>query len=458
MNRSKKLYVLLGILVLACVVTFAVCKYEEKKEQIKNSDEVILEIATEDVNALSWEYESETLSFHKDDKWVYDDDEAFPVSEEKMDDLLEMFQEFGVSFIIEDVEDYGQYGLDDPICTIHIETEDETYEIQLGDYSTMDSERYVSIGDGNVYLVENDPLESYDAELSEVIDNDDLPDFANAKVNKLKVEGDDDVYFTEQDGTKCPLDTSRVDSYLETITNLNLTDYVTYNVTEDELAAYGLAHPEITVTVEYTPEDDEETEEAEDAEEKTFAISVARDPEEVKEAEEDTSKEDEEGEEITAYARAGESKIIYKITGDQYEALMKGTYNDLRHQEVLSADFADIQKIDISLEGEDYTITAKEKDDETIWYYEDEEIEIEDFQSALESLEAQRFTNKEPDGKEEISLTVYLDNENYPEVTIELYRYDGSDCMAVVDGEPVSLVARDTVIDLIEAVNAIVLN
>ncbi|MBS6398247.1 MAG: DUF4340 domain-containing protein [Clostridiales bacterium] len=53
--------------------------------------------------------------------------------------MLEQFQEFGVSFIIEDVEDYGQYGLDDPVCTIKLETGDESYEILLGDFSKMTS-------------------------------------------------------------------------------------------------------------------------------------------------------------------------------------------------------------------------------------------------------------------------------------------------------------------------------
>ena len=43
-----------------------------------------------------------------------------------------------MAFEIEDVDDYGQYGLDDPECTITLETDDETYEISLGDYSTMD--------------------------------------------------------------------------------------------------------------------------------------------------------------------------------------------------------------------------------------------------------------------------------------------------------------------------------
>ena len=52
-------------------------------------------------------------------------------------------------------------------------------------------------------------------------------------------------------------------------------------------------------------------------------------------------------------------------------------------------------------------------------------------------------------GKEEISLTVYLENENYPKIEIKLYRYDGEYCLAAVDGESVSLVKRSAVVDLI---------
>ncbi len=63
-----------------------------------------------------------------------------------------------------------------------------------------------------------------------------------------------------------------------------------------------------------------------------------------------------------------------------------------------------------------------------------------------------------PAKQKEISLTLSLDNENQRSVSIELYRYDGSDCLAVVDGEPVSLVGRGAVVDLIEAVHAIVLS
>ena len=141
MNRSKRLSILLGVLVIFCALTLGVSKYEERKEKIKNSDKIILELNSEDVTELSWEYDSEILAFHKDENWLYDEDEHFPVNEEKIGGLLENFESLGVSFIIEDAEHLSQYGLDDPLCKIKIAAGEENYEISLGNYSEMDEER-----------------------------------------------------------------------------------------------------------------------------------------------------------------------------------------------------------------------------------------------------------------------------------------------------------------------------
>ena len=230
MKRFKRLGILLGALAMICGVTFGVSRYEQRKEEIKNSDEVILELAVDDVTALSWEYDGTSLAFHKDEGWRYDEDENFPVSEEKMDELLGMFESFGVSFIIENVEDYAQYGLDEPVCSIHIETEEETYEVELGDYSTMDEQRYLSIGDGNVYLVSQDPMESYEIELKDMILHDETPDIDKAdeitfvgKYNygiACQEESDatyheDDIYFvTSSEDGYLPLDTDWSCQYL----------------------------------------------------------------------------------------------------------------------------------------------------------------------------------------------------------------------------------------------------
>lgn len=467
MKRSKRLHILLGVLAAVGIVTFAVTQYEEKQEEIEASGEVVLEIDPAAVQTLSWEYDAETLAFHKDGTWVYDTDEAFPVDEERIDELLGVFEAFSAAFIIEDVTDYSQYGLDDPVCTIGISTGDTDYEIQLGDFSTMDSQRYVSIGDGNVYLATADPLDYFDAALRDMIDNDEAPDFGT--VEAIRFDGDqtcqiayqeytedssytycsNDVYFIQQEDAMLPLDTSRVEGYLDSISGLSLTDYVTYNVTEEELAEYGLDAPELSVTVTYVPEDSEQTAE--------FTLHISRDPDEQAAAEAEDGEEDETEEEITAYARVGESQIVYQITGDSYEALMAAGYDDLRHYEVLTADFADVTGLDISLEGESYTITAEGSGEDKTFYYGEEELDIADLQSALENMGAASFTDEEPSQKQEISITVHLDNEAHPTVQIDLYRYDGEQCLAVLDGTPTSLVPRDMVVDLVEAVNAIVL-
>ena len=501
MKRYKKIVILLGVLAVCCVAAFLALNYQEEQEQIRNSEEIILQISSDSVQAFSWEYEEDgeevSLAFHKTDGvWYYDEDEAFPVDEEMIADLLYQFEEFGVSFVIEEVEDFGQYGLEEPVASIRLSTEDQDYEILLGDYSTMDEQRYVSIGDGNVYLVQNDPLDYYSVTLDDMLKDDDTPSFD--QVTSIQFAGEenysiryeeestatycpDDVYFAQIDGGSLPLDTAKVSSYLSHITALDLQDYVTYNATEEELAQYGLDDPELTVTVDYTTENEDGEEEAQtfvlhvsrSAEERTAEAeaeaeaeesAAAQDGQETAEtaAEAETS-DDETEESITAYVRVGDSQIVYQISADDYESLMAASYDSLRHAQVLTADFADIYQIDITLEDVSYTITTEESDDDEadngrVYFYQGEEIDISNFQKAAEALEADRFTDETPTEREEIRFTVYLDNENYPQVQVQLYRYDGSYCLAVVDGEPFALVDRAGVVDLIEAVNTIVLN
>lgn len=494
MSRAKRIYGLLGVLIAVCAAAFAVSRHEIKKEQIKNSDEIILTLEEESITALSWEYEDyeedEALSFHKDGQWLWDEDDAFPVDEEKIGDLLEQFQEFGVSFIIEEPEDLGQYGLDDPVCTIRITADEEDHEILLGAYSTMDSKRYVSIGDGNVYLVNHDPMDDFKVTIRDMIKNDEVPElkditgirFTGAEDYSIVYEEDsvntycaDDVYFT--DGK--PLDTSAVDSYISTLRGLGLTNYVTYNAADEELAAYGLDVPELTVevTADSDDSDDSDTSDSADASDSpdeenagTFVLHVGRSQEELEEAEKEVEKAiEKDGDEadtadilddVTTYVRIGDSRIIYEIPHYSYTKLMAAGYNDLRHKEVLTADFSDIRQIEIRLEDETYTVSSEENLAKTIWHYDgepEEELDISGLQDAIEALKADSFTDETPDGKEEISLTVYLDNENFPQVQIALYRYDGESCLAVVDGESFALVPRSQVVDLIEEVHGIVL-
>ena len=478
MKRYKRVLVLLMILVAACALTFGVTRYQEVQEQIAASEEIILDIPTSAVTALSWELEDRSFSFTRDQDWVYDEDPDFPVDAEEMEYLLSRFESFGVSFVIDDVEDYAQYGLEDPVCTIHITTATEDFEILLGSYSTLDQERYISIGDGKVYLVSSDPMDRYDVELSDLIDQDEIPVFDHATAisvsgpsdYEISYQEDSDRAYTEDDRyytDDAVLDPALVEDYLSTVAYLDLTDYVTYKATEADLTTYGLDDPDLTLQVDYViePEDEDGTEEH-----GRYTLTVSRDPEEAAaeaeaaEAEAEAAEETEETEEetFTAYARVGDSPIIYQITQAEYEALLACTASDLRYQALFPFPFDQVVSMTVALEGRSFALTSEvtEEDGEEVrtFYVDGEELAIDDLSAALTALTASSSGPDVTAGEEEIRLTIQLDNEHYPEVELALYRVDGTSCLAEVDGTPLALIPRTQAIDLVEAVQAFALN
>ena len=474
MKRYRKVIIMAAVLLVACIATFALTRYEEEQEQIRTSDEIIMQIPSENVLSVSWDYSGGGgLAFNKtDDGWKYQDDEAFPVSEDKVMDILEHFESYGVTFVIEDVTDYAQYGLDVPECTLHLATSERSYDIKMGDFSTMDEQRYISIGDGNVYLVGEDPIDYVDSSLSTMILHDDTPGFE--KVVDITFAGaenytivrtdestntydpEDDIYFVERDGKTVPLNTASVKTFLNTITSLDLLTYATYNATAEELKTFGMDEPMLSVTVNYTyTNDDDET--VSD----TCVIHISENPEE-RAASDANVAEGNTATAVTKYVRIGDSQIIYTMDDTDFAILKAASYDDLRHKTLFWGDFEIVKQIDITLEGEEHSIVSKlegeEDAQELVWYYGDTELDIADVQATLEALSADSFTDELPSKDEEIGITLHLDNENFPTVEIRLYRYDGSLCLAALDGDPVSLVSRSSVIDLVEAVQAIVLN
>ena len=377
MSRSKRLLILLAVLAAACAAAFAALHWQHRQEQLQTSGQAVLEIDPDAVTSLAWTCGDTSLAFARGEEggWSYPEDEAFPVDPEAMEALLSPFAPFSAAFVIEDVEDETQYGLDDPACSITIATDAQTWEIRLGDTSALSS--------------------------------------------------------------------------------LGLDNYVTYDAAQEDLAQYGLDEPELTVTVDYTTPEDESG---------TFTLHISRDPEEKAEAEAkaagadgETDGETDEEETVTAYARVGDSAIVYSISAEEYNSLMAASYDDLRHRKLLTADFEDVQRVDVTLDGATETFTAEGKGDGRTWTWDGEEVEFSALQIAIEDLTADSFTSETPSQRQEVALTVYLDHETFPQVEIALYRYDGSHCLAVVDGTPACLVSRADAVNLMETVRSTVL-
>lgn len=479
MKRAKRLKILAGALVVAAVATFGVLHVQEKQAEIANTDAIILDIDPASVTALSWSVDDGAFSFHKDGDWTYDDDADFPVDPEQIEVLLSYFDEMGAAFVIKDAEDLGQYGLDDPSCTIDITTDDGETTVLLGDYSSMDSQRYVSIGDGNVYLVASDPLPAYEVELSDLIDNDDIPGFGT--VDSIHFEGDSsydvvhqdydeaaglstnsaDVYYKQDGDDLAPLDTDKVSQYLAALSGLSQDTVVTYKASEEDLATYGLDDSELEATIGYTvSEENADGEKTETAE--TFSFALSRDAAtKAADAEAGADVSDEEANEadkLKAYLRIGDSPIIYEIGETSYEALMAYSYDDLRHDALYNGEFAEITQFDVTIGGTSASITSEEADDDGCSFsYDGETVDTSAIQTALEAVTATSFTDAAADGEEELALTLHLDHEAIPTVELAFYRHDGETCLVTVDGTPTAYVARSAVVDLIEAFNTIIL-
>ena len=300
----------------------------------------------------------------------------------------------------------------------------------------MDEQRYLSIGDGKVYLVNHDPLDEFDAVLRDMILDDTTPEFDAAE--RIEFSGSENyTILRDEDGKSLCADDS-------------------YHVTDEELAAFGLNGPELTIKIAYsTSNEDGNTEDS-----GTLLLRISRNPEEAAAYEEAIKKSEDDLPDVTCYARVGQSQIVYEISQDVYDQLTAVSYDTLRHQILFTADFETVTRIDVALSGENYTFTyhpPEDKDAEGTWTYNGEEFDVYDLKTALRAISAFRFTDETPAGQEEISLTVHLDNEDFPTVTLMLYRLDGTNCVAAVDGKTVALVSRSKTVDLIEAVNELTL-
>lgn len=468
MKRSNKLLILLGVLLVCCVLTIVVLKTEKKKELIRTTDEVVLEVDPDSVDQLSWSYDEVSLAFRKEDgHWIYESDEAFPADDEKIAKLLEDFKELGATFIIDDVEDFSQYGLDKPVCTIRLATDKKKdYTVQLGAYSTMDAQRYVTLGDGRVFLVKSDPMDDYGIELADLIKYDEMPEFDHVTAIRFRgaqnysifrEEGSDrsacvdDIYYADMNGEILPLDTEEVDRYLRAISSMYFTKFRSYNMTEEEKVAFGQDDPQLIVEVDYSDKD----EDGELGEPQTFQMRMGRDL-----AEKTTREEAEKTGDslanliVTAYVTFNDSNIVYSISDESCTRFLASGYNDLRHKAPMPADFnATLESFEATLDGETYAFTSElpEKGDRD-FFFDGEEFNITAIRVRLKNIAVDEFTDEKPTGREEISMLFRLNAPNYPEIRVAAYRYDGVKCLVTVNGEPFGFTKRANVVELREAV------
>ena len=465
MTRTKKLTLLLAVLIVVMAASMIAVKYagESTEEETKT----IFTLNTGDAISISYTYAGETMTFVSDgESWEYSEDDEFPLEENYINTMIGALGEVVSYRTIEEPDDLDQYGLEDPECSIEVTTEtdgeEKTASIMIGSESGLDDRRYISVGDGNVYMVEASFLDSFAYELYDLIAKEDIPSMSEIKKFTIETEEqtlefdfleesglaytDDYIWFLNRGNDYITLDTDLTYDLTDNITAMSWGDCVDYRAGENP-GAYGLDRPAATVTVEYMATEENDAGEAEKVK-KEFTVEIG----------------DYVGD--YCYARIAGSDLVYLIDSSIADAMLYAETEELLPDEVLLMDWEEVTAVDVSLEGVTYHFEKAEEtvtDDDgnettqTVWQRDGKESDVQNLLDSLTDMASTGSTDSAEAGDEaQISFVIYRDREDFSQVELDFYRYNGSSSVTSLDGDMRLLVSKDSVDALIEELQDIV--
>ena len=442
MKRGKKLLAMLAALALIAGAFVLVALLNPTEDtQDGTAYQTIFKLDPEKVTNIGWKY-SDAVSFTKTENgWVNDADSAFPVDVSCLENMLKALTEVGASKTIEKPADLNQYGLQHPFCSITVTVDGTTHNLAIGDQNSFNGVRYFSIGDGNVYLVENSIAASFNFGPEGALLMETIPELSGITSLKVTTKSRNYEIVYEKDSSKAYsshytwfmddkfLDTENTLALLSVLQNLEWRSCADYNATE--LAQYGLDAPEAVATVTYSG--------------KTFVLELG--------------KEVEKG----VYARLAGSNMVYLVDDDVLDALADTTYNDLVPNEVLLMDWETVTSMDITLDGKTYTLTSEEEGDENgcatgsyIWKLNGTKVEGSTITDAFASIDVNHHAVGQTPMEEKIRFVFHRNTANFSAIELVIYEFSSESFLVTFNGESTVLADRTDVLSLANAVNKIV--
>lgn len=450
MKRQKRLAVLLIVLLVCIAGAYGISRMDFE-EKMTGTETDIINVDSSDITHLAWNYDGDVAFTYTDGEWKYDADDAMPVDQEKLAGIAEDLSSVTSDKRVEDVSSLGIYGLDQPAYTLTVETADESWEISIGSESFTDGEVYISTGDEYVYLTDSELIDKIAYSLYDLVQKEEIPEMES--IESVNIENgqslniqykedsgycysDEYTYFLEEGDAYRNLDNDNTRTLFEALSAFSWESCVNYNADDADLKSCGLDEPDASVQISYTDADGESGE---------FSYELAKADD-------------------TCYARLTDSQIVYTVSSDVYDAAVNASYEELKPDEVILLDWAAVDSIDIEMDGSMYTVEIESsgEDDEIEYTFTIDGREVE-FMDVLDELSAITAAEDVEEAislgskKAELSLTFRRDTEDYEDVELVFYQYDGTYCIPVLDGEEMDPVNREDVVSLKEAVNSVVL-
>ena len=448
MKRARTLKILLGVLVALIIGTIVVIKIGEYRERMETYEEVVFSFDADKVERFSFSLAATAhcdLTKDKNGIWLLDKEVQYPINQELVAELLDCINNYEAKFKIVNPE-LSVYGLDRPEHTATITIGGESRTISFGDKSPIEGERYFMVGDGFVYIAKEDVAEKFEVDNNDLMAFEKFPDvkqFTGLRIlgaNNLEViykenagycYSDSFVYYTKVYGQYMPCSSKYVESTIDAVWKALTDYYATYDIKDEDLDTYNLREPELTVEISYLDENDEEHMEIVYMSPRT--ISGAK-----------------------FFHRVG-SKYIIHMNDENYDKFLNASYNTLRPSEMVLADWNTVKQVIVNIDGERATFDVQKDGSKTLFFMDGEEVDLDAFSRDVNKLDYVEFLDSAELKSKEGEIKFIFDNEKWPSMTCEIYKYSGNACVIKVDGRITGTVLREDCVKVIEELNAVIL-
>ena len=213
MKKKGKMAACLILLVLLLAILVVLTKKNSTADTDSSSSdsgadaEKVVDFSKDDVTALSFQINGETVSFTKTagdddtDIWTYDQEDGFPLDASKVTSVLSSISSMTAERVIEgdEIDSMADFGLETPSEEVTVTADGETTTIHVGDKNGS-SKYYVYLNDdtSRVYMVSTPLGTMFPSDIMEWATSESMPSVTADHITKIQVEGENGYTLTKE--------------------------------------------------------------------------------------------------------------------------------------------------------------------------------------------------------------------------------------------------------------------
>ena len=481
MKRGKKLILLLavfGIIICGYVITHNISKKTQVEAAI-----TVAALNKDDIQSLRWVDKNSNLTLERSgDIWKYKDDpDKFPLDPSVPQTMLTALEKVTASRQITETGTLSEYGLDQPTLTIVAVTKDgKEHRFTIGNQNSVTYQYYLMCDDDSskIWMTDQNLSKAFGYSLNDMAKKEELPSFGT--VRGLSVSGENTQFsmtyvddsssifynkeyhwFVDQGGKELAADTDKATALNEKVTGLAWDSCVNYNATDDMMEKFGLGASATKVNLKYTAAQATAAGETKSAdttstEVNNFSLLIGKQT--------DSGR----------YAALEGSHMVYLISEDTASSLVSASYSSVHPTYLCQMDWTTVKYLDVWTKGQLNTISFDGTKDvqvktettdksgkpvtgtktETVNAFTSKgrDLDTDKVEILLSSIYSLKVVNEAVQvlgQQKEAALVFYRNTDNLPQLTLNIYSFNDSQCLVEFQGEML-LISRGDLNTLIQ--------